>query len=103
MKSHQHDYSLPSSKDERLEARVTADQKKIFQHAADLIGINLSAFIISSLQEAANRAIQNHEMIQLSMRDLEVFAKAFINPPEPNARLMNAAKRHKKLIKRSSS
>lgn len=78
----------------RLEARITADQKNLFQHAATLLGRSLTDFVISALQEAAKRTIQEHEIIQLSLRDQQLFAQAILNPAEPNAKLLKAAKRH---------
>ncbi len=85
---------------ERLEARVAPKQKALFQHAADLLGRSLTDFTVSTLQEAANRVIQAHEIIQLSLRDQHAFAKALFHPPKPSKPLLNAAKRLQKIVKR---
>ena len=71
------------SKSERLEARVSKEQKELFQRAADLQGLTLTDFMISSMHSAAVCAVSNHEIMSL------------LNPPEPNERLRVAAERYK--------
>jgi uncharacterized protein (DUF1778 family) len=88
----------PKVKPERLEARISREQKELFQRAADIQGRTLTDFVISSLQEAALRAIQEHEMMILSVRDREVFVEALLNPPNPSDKLRSAAQRYKQKI-----
>lgn len=88
----------PKVKPERLEARISREQKELFQRAADIQGRTLTDFVISSLQEAAKRAIQEHEMMILSVRDREVFVEALLNPPNPSEKLRTAAQRYKQKI-----
>ena len=45
---------------ERLEARVSRQQKKLFQRAAELRGVTLTDFLIGALQEAATKTIEDH-------------------------------------------
>ncbi len=82
-------------KAERLEARISKEQKELFQRAADLQGRTLTDFIISSLQNAANQIIQEHEIMILSRRDQEVFVEALLNPPQPSTKLNLAAQHYK--------
>ena len=42
---------------ERLETRITADQKRLIEHAAALQGRTLTDFVLTSVQDAARRAI----------------------------------------------
>lgn len=86
------------SQSERLEARVSKEQKELFQRAADIQGLTLTDFVISSMHNAAVRAIQEHEMMQLIGRDREVFLEALLNPPEPSASLRAAAQRYKQVM-----
>ena len=86
------------SKGERLEARISKEQKELFQRAADVQGLTLTDFMISSMQNAAVRAIQEHEMMELIGRDREVFIEAILNPPEPSERLRAAAQRYKQAM-----
>ena len=41
---------------ERLEARITADQKSLIEHAAALQGRTVTDFVLTSVQDAARRA-----------------------------------------------
>ena len=49
--------STSRARGERLETRVTADQKRLIEHAAALQGRSLTDFVLTSLQDAARRAI----------------------------------------------
>lgn len=72
---------------ERLEARVTAEQKALIEHAAALEGRSITDFVLTSVQDAAKRAIAEHEVIQLSVRDSKAFVEALLNPREPSERM----------------
>jgi uncharacterized protein (DUF1778 family) len=87
----------PRSRAHRLEARVTREQKSLFQRAADLQGRTLTDFVVASLQEVAAHTIRDREALALSLRDRDRFIKALLKPPAPNARLVEAAKRHRQL------
>ncbi len=86
------------SKRERLEARVTPEQKALLQHAAALEGRSLTDFILSSIQTAAQAAIEKHERLTLTARDSAAFVEALLHPTAPNARLRAAVERHRALI-----
>ena len=83
------------SKTERLEARVSREQKELFQRAADIQGLTLTDFMISSMQNAAVGAIQEHKIMTLTGHDREIFIEALLNPSEPSERLQAAAQRYK--------
>lgn len=83
------------AKSERLETRVTKEQKELFQRAADIQGRSLTDFVISSVAEAAKQAVQEHDIVILSARDRAVFVEALLNPPEPSNKLRAAARRYK--------
>ena len=90
----------PSSADakagrgERLEARISADQKQFFQRAAELQGRTLTDFVIASVHEAAVRALDEAQTIRLSQRESRAFAEALLSPREPSPRLQEAARRY---------
>lgn len=84
-----------TTKRERLEARITAEQKALFQRAADLSGRSLTDFVVASVQAAAQEVVHRHDVIALSPRDSLRFVEALLNPPEPNERLRAAARRHR--------
>ncbi len=85
-------------KQDRLEARVTPDQKALIQRAANLAGCSLTDFIINHLQAAAEQTIRKHEVIELSARDSTAFAAALLTPSEPNERLVDAARRYRQFV-----
>jgi uncharacterized protein (DUF1778 family) len=87
-----------TAKRERLEARISPEQKALFQRAADLTGRSLTDFVVSSVQAAAEEAIERHQVIRLSARDSLIFAEAILNPAEPNEHLRAAAERYRKLF-----
>jgi uncharacterized protein (DUF1778 family) len=79
------------SKKERLEARVSAEQKELFSRAAALEGSTLTDFVVRTLQDAAARTIREHERMELTADDREMFVEALLSPPPPNERLRRAA------------
>ncbi len=79
-----------------LKARVSRDQKALFQRAAELQERTLTDFVIATVHDAAVRVIEETQMIRLSASDNRASADALINPREPNARLKVAARRYLK-------
>jgi uncharacterized protein (DUF1778 family) len=80
---------------ERLEARITPEQKALFQSAAQLTGRSLTDFIVSSVQAAAEEAVRTHQMLELTARETEAFLAALQDPPSPNERLRSAVRQHR--------
>lgn len=83
---------------ERLEARISGEKKSFLKHAADLVGRSLTDFVVNSAYEAATLIIKEHEQIQLSIKDRDIFINALKNAPAPSNALVAAAKRYKKEI-----
>jgi uncharacterized protein (DUF1778 family) len=80
------------SKNARLEARVTIEQKQLMERAASLRGQNLTEFMISVLADAATQTILDSELIALTDRDRQAFAAALLNPPTPSERAIADAR-----------
>lgn len=80
---------------ERLEARVTAEQKNLIERAAALQGRTVTDFVLTSVQDAARRAIEEHSQLALSMRDSEAFVNALLNPKPVNDRLRDTVGRYR--------
>ncbi len=78
---------------ERLEARVTAEDKELLQEAAAAKGLTLTAFITSSAREAAIKVLREQRVIELSRKDQRAFAEVMLNPAAPNENLRTIAKR----------
>ena len=83
---------------ERLDARVTREEKETIETAARLRGTSITDFIVMSAREAAIRAIRENEILTLSQRSRKVFVEALLHPPKPNERALAAAKRLKREI-----
>jgi uncharacterized protein (DUF1778 family) len=86
---------------ERVEARLNPEQKRRIEYAASLAGTPVSDFMVSSAEQAAARAIEQHEVWTLTSRDREVFVKALLNPPAPRARIKAAVRRYEKQVRAS--
>jgi uncharacterized protein (DUF1778 family) len=84
---------------QRLEARITSEQKRLIERAAQLRGTSVTDFIVSELQEAAAATIRNSETLELRDDAREAFLKALLNPPEPNSAARAAMSRYKKRVK----
>jgi len=83
----------------RLEARISADLHAMLKRAAEIQGRTLTDFVISAAQDAARRAIEQSEVIRLSLADQECFAQALLAPPKPAPALKRAFARHRKLVR----
>jgi len=84
-----------SRKEERLEARVTHEQKKLIARAAALRGFSVTEFVVASAQQAATETIKDFELLTLHEDARDVFVNALLNPPPPNEAGRAAAKRYK--------
>jgi len=81
---------------ERLEARITPEQKKLFLRAAELKGRSLTDFVVNTTLEAAYQVIREYEIITLGENDRQVFVEALLNDTEPSYELRQAAERYLK-------
>ncbi|MFZ0956888.1 MAG: DUF1778 domain-containing protein [Candidatus Sulfotelmatobacter sp.] len=81
----------------RIEARVSLKQKQLFERAAEIEGVTLTDFAISSMQRAAVSALQEHTRMELSERNQRAFIEALMNPPAPNEALRKAAKAYSRM------
>jgi len=80
---------------ERLETRVTAEQKMLIERAAALQGRTVTDFVLTSVQEAARRAIEEHHQLELSVRDSQAFVRALLDPQPVNERLRQTVRRYR--------
>lgn len=87
--------SRGSRRDQRLDARVTAEDKSLYERAAALSGRSTTSFVVSSLREAARRVIREHETMQLSERDRQAFVAALLEDAEPAEPLRRAARAYR--------
>lgn len=82
----------------RLEARISTELHATLKRAAEIQGRTMTDFVVSAVQDAAQRAIEQSGVIRLSLADQECFATALLSPPKPSPALKRAFARRKKLL-----
>jgi uncharacterized protein (DUF1778 family) len=84
--------------EERLETRVSAEEKALLQRAASLENRSVTEFVRSSARNAALETIRRHETMIISAEEAVAFVDALMNSPDPGDRLRDAAVAHRQLI-----
>ena len=84
---------------QRLEARITAEQKEHFLKAVALRGQTLTAFVVEAAEAAADETVERHRVLRLSRGASIQFLEALANPPERNERLRAAFERYHETMK----
>lgn len=82
----------------RLEARIAPDVYAMLKSAANIEGRTLTDFVISAASAAARNTIEQTEIIRLSHRDTEIFARLLLDPPKATSALERAFVHHQALI-----
>jgi len=82
----------------RLEARLPYDVMARLKRAAEIQGRTLTDFVVAAADDAACRAIQESEIIRLSIEGQRQIAAAILSPPAPSPALKRAAKRYRELF-----
>lgn len=90
-----------AGKTARLEARITPNLQALLRRAAEIEGRSVTDFVVSAVQEAAERRIEQAQVMRLSLEDQKAFVNAILNPPEPTAALKQAFQRHRELVQKS--
>jgi len=98
-KFRQEDKTMPASSSARLEARISTDLHAMLKRAAELQGRTMTDFVVSAVQDAAQRAIEQAEVVRLSVADQERFAQALLSPPQVSPALERAFVRRSKLLR----
>jgi len=90
---------MPAVSTARLEARISPELQQLLKRAAEIEGRTLTDFVVSAVQEAAQKTIEQAEVIRLSLQDQQRFAEALLAPPSPSPALKRAMARHDKLLR----
>lgn len=85
-------------KRERLEARVTREQKRVIERAAEIRGMSLTDFVLACAQQAATEIIREAETLSLRGDAREAFVNALLLPPAPSPSLVAAARRYRSRV-----
>lgn len=83
--------STASKEQARFNARLSKEQKQLFEKAASIGGYrSLTDFVILTIQEKAKEIVREKEQILSSERDSQIFFDAITNPNIPSETLKNA-------------
>jgi len=82
----------------RIEARLAPEALVVIRRAAELQGRSLSDFVVTAAQEAPRRAIEDAQIIRLSVEDQLRFAEALSNPPPLAPAMERAIERYRTLV-----
>jgi uncharacterized protein (DUF1778 family) len=84
---------------ERLDARVTKEEKRVIETAANLRGVSVTDLLRTTVTDAATRIIREHEVLSLAERSRHIFVDALMNPPKPNESALAAVKRFRREVR----
>ena len=88
----------PTTSTARLEARISPDLHALLKRAAEIQGRTMTDFVVTAVKDAAQKAIEQAEVIRLSLADQQRFADALLSPPKPSTALKRAMARHDQLF-----
>jgi uncharacterized protein (DUF1778 family) len=80
---------------ERIDLRTSPEIKELIVRAATAAGMSVSAFLLGTAQERARQILADTEMMTLSSREWNAFARALDNTDKPRPKLSAAMKRHR--------
>ena len=83
---------------ERINLRLSEAAKRRIERAASVEGKTVSAFIVSSALENAEKTVRRHETVALAREDTTRFFDALSDPPPPNHRLRAALEEHARRV-----
>jgi len=82
----------------RLEARISPELHALLKRAAALQDRTITDFVIAAVQDAAQRAIEQAEVLRLSAADQARFAQALLVPPPAAPALERAFARRRAMV-----
>lgn len=86
----------PLNKDERIEIRLTSQEKRFFMKAQKISGDrSFSSFVVRVLKEKAEEIVAKNDRILATERDRQVFFDAVFGNAEPNEKLIEAVEKYK--------
>src|ERR1700740_3644243 len=95
------DMTQRSLRSTRLEARISPDALTIVKRAAEIQGRSVSDFVIAAAQAAAQKTIEETQIIRLSVEDQQALAQSILEPGDPSPALRRARQAHRRLIAKS--
>ena len=87
---------MSATKEDRLQIRVDAAEKKLLERAAAASHVSVSAFVLQSAAAHAATVLADRQRIELSPDAAAAFSDALERPATVNHRLADALSRRKK-------
>jgi uncharacterized protein (DUF1778 family) len=85
----------------RLDLRLPEQTKSRIERAAEITGSSATEFVRTAADDAARKVLADYEQTVLTGADRKAFFAALLNPEKPSPDLLDAARRHKKLVSKS--
>ena len=76
-------------KSERIDIRLSPEEKELIVKAANMNNRSLSSYILSIALKEAKNDLRNFGLDLLNDEEMAVFMDALSNPPEPNEALID--------------
>lgn len=89
---------MGATKEARIDVRLSADLKRVFEEAAAYMGQSLSEFVLSTVLHRAQEVQEQQERTVLSTRDRARFLAA-MEEALPSRALLRSAERYKQLAR----
>jgi uncharacterized protein (DUF1778 family) len=86
---------VKTEKMDRIDLRVTKEQKEVLARAAVLSGVSMSSFLVANALTEAKKIVAKSEVIVLSDRDRDLFYSILRQPPKPNKNLVKLLRNHR--------
>lgn len=90
--------SQEASRTARIEARIAPGALRIVKRAAQLQGRSVSDFVVAAAQEVAHRALNEAQVVRLSLKDQRRFVDLLLKPPALPPAMKRAKRAHARLI-----
>ncbi len=78
-----------TDKTERIELRLTREQKNLFHQGAAASGLTITSYVIANMTTIAQKDIERKNTLVLSGHDRELFLSLLRNPPKPNKKMVD--------------
>lgn len=88
---------MSALKKQRIDLRLTDDDKSIIEEAAAMSNQSITQFMVSSASERAVKVIEQHRRLVLNEESWNLVMDAISYPPAPNDKLKRAADRLKSM------
>lgn len=85
-------------KEKSLSMRISESDKQTLNRAANLMGVNLTSFVLQSAMNKAHEALEHQKRIELTVSDMKKLVE-ILDSKKPNKNLMDAFAHYNETIK----